>query len=224
MSPQNGEVDGCGTGIVLLIIGVALALLIPGVIHAQGDDWDKSSVSLTGQCLLTGEAEFTVANTGQAMTGETSWREYELGVLTNSGTLQLAAGESKTFTFGPVNGSIEFQVDQRPGHPGSSQPSLTLSSCRPTAIKLSGLQASSGFSLRLPELGNQGGCGRGNMRSGVACTVTDAGAGFVSGTCQNGLWFSRVSTARTFCLEKGGKVNGCEGLGGELYAPIRISW
>jgi hypothetical protein len=222
MSPQKGEVDGCGTGIVLIISVALLALLIPGVIHAQGDDWDKSSVSLTGQCLLTGEAEFTVSNTGQAMTGETSWREYELGVLTNSGTLQLGAGESQVFSFGPVSGSIEFQVDQRPGHPGSSHPRLTLN-CTPTAIKLNGLQAFSGFVLRLPELGNKGGCGRGNMRSGVACTVTDAGAGFVSGTCQNGLWFSRVSTARTFCLDQAVKVNGCEGLGGELYAPIRIS-
>lgn len=74
-----------------------------------------------------------------------------------------------------------------------------------------------------PMAGNRGGCGRGNMWYGLACTVTDAGAGFVSGTCEFGLWFSRVSTARTFRLQQAVTVNGCEGLGSELYAPIRIS-
>ena len=76
-----------------------------------------------------------------------------------------------------------------------------------------------------PAAGNGGGCGHGNrnMVYGVACTVTDAGTGFVSGTCEYGLWFSRVATARTFRPEQAVSVNGCEGLGGELYAPIRIS-
>jgi hypothetical protein len=142
MSPQKGKVDGCGTGIVL-IIGVAiLALLIPGVIHAQ-DEWDKSSVTLTGTCLANGQAEFTVSNTGQPMTGETSWREYELDVPTNSGMLQLGADESQVFTFGPVSGAIEFQVDQRPGHPGSSQPHLTLTCQQPTALTLTTFAATS---------------------------------------------------------------------------------
>jgi hypothetical protein len=71
--------------------------------------------------------------------------------------------------------------------------------------------------------GNKGGCGRGNMWYGLACTVTDSGQGYVSGTCKFGLWFSRVATARAFRLDQSVKVNGCEGLGGELYAPIRIS-
>jgi hypothetical protein len=221
MSPKTGDVDGCGTGIVIVVLTLLMSLLVPSMISAQAEDWDKSSLALTGQCLASGQAEFTVKNDGQAMTGETAWREYEL-VLTNSGTLQLGAGESQVFTFGPVAGAIKFQVDQRPGHPGSSEPKLTLN-CTPTAVKLSGLQASSGFALRLPDLGNKAGCGRANMRYGVACTVTDAGNGFVSGTCQNGLYFSRVSTARTFRLGQAVKVRGCEGLGGELYAPIRIS-
>lgn len=73
-----------------------------------------------------------------------------------------------------------------------------------------------------PLTGNRGGCGRGNMWYGLSCTVTDTGPGFVSGTCQFGFWFSRVSTARTFRLDQSVKVNGCEGLNDELYAPIRI--
>ncbi len=61
------------------------------------------------------------------------------------------------------------------------------------------------------------------MRYGISCTVTDAGVGFVSGTCDFGYWFSRVSTKRTFRLDQPVRVNGCEGSGSELYAPIRIS-
>ena len=75
-----------------------------------------------------------------------------------------------------------------------------------------------------PVAGNRGGCGyhNRNMVYGVACTVTDTGRGFVSGTCDYGYWFSRVSTLRTFRLDQAVRVNGCEGLNQELYAPIRI--
>jgi hypothetical protein len=79
--------------------------------------------------------------------------------------------------------------------------------------------------LPRPVAGNLGGCGHNgrNLRYNIACTVTDAGQGFVSGTCDYGYWFSRVSTRRTFTLDQAVTVNGCEGLGSELYAPIRIS-
>jgi len=83
--------------------------------------------------------------------------------------------------------------------------------------------ALSGHAEAAPAAGNKGGCGRGNMWYGLACIVTDTGPGFVSGTCQFGHWFSRVSTRRTFRLDQPVTVSGCEGLGGELYAPIRIS-
>jgi|WetSurMetagenome_2_1015567.scaffolds.fasta_scaffold88302_2 hypothetical protein len=221
-NPDGSSQDGCLPSFIVIGIGLAFAMLLwAAPAAADADCWDKSSVTLTGTCLASGQAEFTVANGGEAMTGETAWREYELGVLTNSGTLQLGAGESKVFMFGPVSGAIEFQVDQRPGHPGNSHPKLTLS-CAPTAIKLSGLQASSQFALRLPELGNRGGCGRNNMVT-VSCNVADAGVGFVSGDCDWGYWFSRVSTRRTFRIGQIVNAYGCEGENQELYAPIRIS-
>jgi hypothetical protein len=73
-----------------------------------------------------------------------------------------------------------------------------------------------------PVAGNKGGCGRNNMVS-VSCNVSDAGVGFVSGDCDWGYWFSRVSTRRTFRIGQIVNVYGCEGLNQELYAPIRIS-
>lgn len=96
-----------------------------------------------------------------------------------------------------------------------------IASCAPTAVTLKTFGASSGAPLP----GNQGGCGHNNenMRYGIACNVTDAGVGFVSGTCKSGYWFSRVATRRTFRLDQAVTVNGCEGLKHELYAPIHVS-
>ncbi len=86
------------------------------------------------------------------------------------------------------------------------------------------LLAIASTAIAAPTAGNKGGCGKDNrnMVYNVACTVTDSGPGFVSGTCAYGYWFSRVSTARIFRLDQRVTVRGCEGLGGELYAPIRI--
>lgn len=76
--------------------------------------------------------------------------------------------------------------------------------------------------LAMPVSGNKGGCGRGNMIT-LSCNVSDAGPGFVSGKCEYGHWFSRVSTARTFRVGQIVTARGCAGLNSELYAPIRIS-
>jgi hypothetical protein len=142
LNSDGSSQDGSLPSFVLISIALAVALL-SWAAPAAAEDWDKSSVTLTGICLANGQAEFTVLNTGQAMTGETSWREYELDIPTNSGTLQLGSGESQVFTFGPVSGAIEFQVDQRPGHPGSSRPRLTLTCQQPTALTLMTFSATS---------------------------------------------------------------------------------
>jgi hypothetical protein len=94
---------------------------------------------------------------------------------------------------------------------------LSCVSGAPHAGKAAGLAA--------PASGNLGGCGyrNRNMRYGVSCEVSDAGPGFVSGNCVYGYWFSRVSTRRTFTVGQAVSVDGCEGTGSELYAPIRIS-
>lgn len=116
-------------------------------------------------------------------------------------------------------GSVRFDMIWLNGSPGrdSATRYYDAVSCLPTAINLTTFTAVGA--------GNRGGCGRRgeNMRYGVACNITDAGVGFVSGACEDGLWFSRVATRRTFRLDQAVRVDGCEGLGSELYAPIRIS-
>ncbi len=99
-------------------------------------DWDKSSVRVTGQCLVTGQAQFTVTNTGEFgegnMDGPTTWRLYVDGALVQNGTLQLQGGESLIMTFGPYNGlKVTLEVDQRPGHPGHSLPQASLTCSEP---------------------------------------------------------------------------------------------
>lgn len=211
-------------GIALLILAALLAVVgthvLAGHASAEAIAWDKSSLDLTGQCLTDGRAEFTVTNTGRDMDGPTSWREYEADALTTQGAVILAANESYTWTFGPLSGvPIRFEIDQRPGHPGNSHPALTLTCAQPNAVTLRTFTATSG--------GNGGGCAAGNQWRGLACTVTDARPGYVSGTCQWGLWFANVRTARTFVIGQSVTVQGCEylrgRLGGATNWPLRIS-
>jgi hypothetical protein len=145
--PKVGEVDGCGTGIVLLALAAAVLLALMGAggaAAAAPDTWDKSSITLTGECLPDGRAEFTVTNTGEPMAGTSPWREYEADALTQSGEFQLVAGAAQTWTFVSNGVAIRFEADQRPEHPGSSAPRLTLTCEKPTALTLTAFSATSG--------------------------------------------------------------------------------
>lgn len=90
--------------------------------------WDKSSVTVTGSCN-NGMPSFYVTNTGSAMTGATTWALYYDGSLpVETGSLQLAAGETKTLVFVGAEfvDSFRLVVQQRPGHPGNSQPQAAI--------------------------------------------------------------------------------------------------
>jgi len=90
--------------------------------------WDKSSVTVTGACS-NGLPSFYVTNTGSAMTGATTWAlYYDGGMPVETGSLQLAAGETVTlvFTGAEFVDSFRLVVQQRPGHPGSSEPQATV--------------------------------------------------------------------------------------------------
>jgi hypothetical protein len=129
--------------VTLIVIGLAIALLLASPVAASETGWDKSSITLTGQCLADGSAEFSVTNTGADMTGPSPWREYEDGSLAQSGEFTLAAGATQTWTFASNGVPIRFEADQRPGHPGSSAPHLTLTCERPTAVTLTTFAATS---------------------------------------------------------------------------------
>ena len=56
--------------------------------------------------------------------GSTGWTLYGNGVASETGFIQLVAGETSTkiFTGSAYVGDLRMVVEQRPGHPGSSQP------------------------------------------------------------------------------------------------------
>lgn len=85
--------------------------------------WDKSSLTVTGNCD-GGLPSFYITNTGASMTGSTAWTLYVNGVASETGFIQLVAGETSTkiFTGAAYVGDLRMVVNQRPGHPGSSQP------------------------------------------------------------------------------------------------------
>ncbi|KAF0107199.1 MAG: hypothetical protein FD146_2040 [Anaerolineaceae bacterium] len=113
-------------GTIYLSVLVLFAVLLSacgadGLAGGGGADWDKSSVSVNGRCSGN-SSMFTVTNGGSAMAGSTNWRMYVNNVLTQSGSLTLGEGESATYTFTYAGQDVRFEVDQRPGHPGSSNP------------------------------------------------------------------------------------------------------
>ncbi len=110
-----------------MVVGETTATLTPTLtstldgqgIQSVSEEWDRSSISVSGICLKDGKAEFVIHNNGSAMTGPINWSMYVDDVLTDSGEVQLGEDESITLAFGPYNGQkVKMEVFQRPGHPG----------------------------------------------------------------------------------------------------------
>ena len=206
---------------ITIIVASLLALCALALVDRVGaqSEWDKSSIALTGQCLADGSAEFTVVNNGADMTGPAPWREYAADVQMQSGEFTLLAGATQTWTFVSNGVPVEFQADQRPGHLGNSAPRLTKACEKPTAVTLRTFSATS--------TGNRGSCAEGNKWRGLACTVTAFTPGYVSGSCDGGLWFAEIRTMRTFRSGQAVTVQGCEYLNWQLASasdwPLRIS-
>jgi len=99
--------------------------------------WDKSSVVVNGACnKSTGQVEFTITNTGSAMTGPTSWSASApgVGVTPSSGIITLGAGETTVLTFGPYfDTKVSIVVNQRVGHPGTGVAKADATCAQPPA-------------------------------------------------------------------------------------------
>ncbi|MBN1783241.1 hypothetical protein JW948_19050, partial [bacterium] len=104
--------------------------------------WDKSSLEVTGKCIWDSNTDiqyavFTVTNTGTAaMQGPTTYELFINGVKVSDGQiLPLNGGESRDYTFTSNDGDfIRFVAQQRPGHPGSSEPQDEVElDCKPSA-------------------------------------------------------------------------------------------
>lgn len=73
--------------------------------------------------------------------------------------------------------------------------------------------------------GNRGGCNKESQAIDLVCTVQDAGAGWVSGTCLYGEYFL-AQTDRTFASGDNVSVSGCVNEHGVITsapgAPLRV--
>jgi len=97
------------------------------------DPWDRSSMSVSANCIGDSIAQFTITNTGDPvngdMEGSSEYRIYVDGILVYTGTFQIDGGDTYVVQFPATGGIIRFEADQRPNHPGNSHPNDVLQGC-----------------------------------------------------------------------------------------------
>lgn len=126
--------------IIVVLIALAALLLYTTITYAQ--EWDKSSLKVTGHCIVSGILEVTVTNNGSDMQGPVDYEFLYAGpIVPQTGTLQLKSNESITLQSIAAPGTrIEFVVYQRPGHPGLGEAKY-ISKCGPNTVTLSSFVA-----------------------------------------------------------------------------------
>lgn len=136
---------------VLSALPIVFLLLLAAPVLAC-DEWDRSSLTVSGSCVSPGALRVVVKNTGQPMAGPVPYEfativrdpvtKIETRAVIESGSVEaLAAGDSVVLTSPPAPGvKIEFVVWQRPGHNGTGVAKAT-ASCGVNAVTLSGFAA-----------------------------------------------------------------------------------
>ena len=109
---------------IKLHILYATIMIFIFTIPVFAQDWDRSSIVVFGSCTGT-EVTFTAVNHGADMAGSVEWRLFIDNTQVVSSTVQLMAGETFTLTL-PLVGTMTFEMDQRPGHPGNSHPRISI--------------------------------------------------------------------------------------------------
>lgn len=140
VSLGNVKVDSCGS--FKFEVKVPCSVNMRGrtlcvVAHIRPDsnclpvssNWDGSSLFVGVNCVNDSLACFTIFNVGSTMTAPTSWRLLVNNVQVSNGNIQLAANSDSTLCFPGLGQTVRLEVDQRPGHPGSSQPNATIELC-----------------------------------------------------------------------------------------------
>jgi uncharacterized repeat protein (TIGR01451 family) len=95
-------------------------------------EWSGASLQLSSECA-DDSVRFTIKNIGAgAMLEAAEYIVVEDGVMLMQAPVQLGAGESAIAAF-PANGSTwRMEVEQVAGHPGLSQPALSVEGCSTT--------------------------------------------------------------------------------------------
>ncbi|MGC9330812.1 MAG: DUF7619 domain-containing protein [Bacteroidales bacterium] len=95
--------------------------------------WDHSSVSVEGECVGDSLICFSITNTGDPgdgdMSGPSEYRLFEDNILVETGTFQLLGGETMEMCWPATGTTLRLEADQRPGHPGNSEPQESIEQC-----------------------------------------------------------------------------------------------
>jgi len=106
------------------------ARIFPDSLCVEVDSiWDKSSITVTGECTGDSLVCFVVKNNGESMTGISYIRVFYDNYLIDSLTFQLSAGDSLIKCYEANGQTIRLEADQRPEHPGNSHPQATVELC-----------------------------------------------------------------------------------------------
>ncbi len=96
-------------------------------------EWDNSSISVTGECVEDFEACFIIENTGEFGEGDmetpNEYRIFANDTLVYIGEFQLDGGESIEICWETEGRAIRLEADQSDGHPGFSNPQVTIEDC-----------------------------------------------------------------------------------------------
>ncbi len=90
--------------------------------------WDGSSLTVNAVCE-NDSVKFLVHNIGDEMQEPVQYIVIEDDLLMLTDEIQLDAGESTILAQAADGSTKRLEVDQRPGHPGLSQPSLSIEAC-----------------------------------------------------------------------------------------------
>jgi hypothetical protein len=96
---------------------------------APNPEWDGSSVQLSAACQGD-SVVFTLTNVGGGdMTAPQNLIVIEDVIMGLQGSFILPSGSDTTFTFPATGATFRMEAGQSPGHPGNSQPSVSVEGC-----------------------------------------------------------------------------------------------
>lgn len=114
------------------------ARILPSPSLPAGPDWDGSSLKVSGSCFPEG-VKFIIENVGDNMEEAVPYIVIEDDLIMISGQTRLDSGEKMEVLVAGNGTTKRLEVEQSPGHPGSSRTSLSIEAC--------GLNEEGGFSL-----------------------------------------------------------------------------